>query len=313
MADYGKLLSRIWSDPQFTALDPHAQQLYCLLISYSTRNYAGVLPLTLKRWAKSSAGATVESVTAALQRLGDRLFVVIDWDTEEVLVRTYVRNDEVYRQPNVMQSARKSALQTESPTLRRALSEEFRRLPPHKEDEKTDAVANALAETPAEPFAEPFTEPFAEPFAEPPGVGVSVSGVRVHQHLHPSPSPTPGTEPFAEPPARGRAATRGADLVREIVPRGHPDATLTALRLQASELLNNDTDPDVVRAALRLWCEKPAVGIGRTIVASLVSEVIKSRNAPSPPNGKPHKMRALVELAQETAAQEARNRKELPA
>ena len=31
-------------------------------------------------------------------------FVLVDENTEEVLVRTFMRNDKVYRQPNVFQS-----------------------------------------------------------------------------------------------------------------------------------------------------------------------------------------------------------------
>ena len=84
-----------------------------------------------------------------------------------------------------------------------------------------------------------------------------------------------------DPNAHGIAATPGADLVREIVPKSHPSATQTSLRWQASELLNTGTEPAVVRAALRLWCDKPSVGIGRTILASLCSEVIKARAAPA--------------------------------
>lgn len=118
--------------------------------------------------------------------------------------------------------------------------------------------------------------------------------------------------PEPPPPDRGITA-QARELVADIVPDGHPRATVTALRAQSSRLLNGGTDPEIVAAALRLWCDKPAVGIGQTIMASLVSEVIKSRDAPLPRNGKPHKMRALVELTQETAAQEARDRKELPA
>lgn len=78
-----------------------------------------------------------------------------------------------------------------------------------------------------------------------------------------------------------RAATPGAELVREIIPNDHPATTRTALRLQASELLRRGTDPDVVRAALHLWLEKPNLGVGRTIVSSLCSEVIKTRTASS--------------------------------
>lgn len=100
----------------------------------------------------------------------------------------------------------------------------------------------------------------------------------------------------------GRAATPGADLVREIIPNGHPSATLTSLRLQASELLNTGTDRETVAAGLRLWLDKPGIGIGRTILSSLCSEVIKTRTAPV--NGKPHKLRVLAELANEVRAAE---------
>lgn len=82
--------------------------------------------------------------------------------------------------------------------------------------------------------------------------------------------------------APGISATPGADLVRQVVPKGHPSATLTSLRIQASELLHQGAEADVVRAALQLWCDKPNVGIGRTILSSLYSEAIKSRAAPRP-------------------------------
>lgn len=85
-----------------------------------------------------------------------------------------------------------------------------------------------------------------------------------------------------DPYGSGISATPGANLVREIVPKGHPPATLTSLRIQASELINQGAEPDVVRTALQLWCDKPNVGIGRTILSSLYSEAIKTRAAPRP-------------------------------
>lgn len=95
--------------------------------------------------------------------------------------------------------------------------------------------------------------------------------------------------PLSATDSNGRgsvAATPAADLIREVVPSGHPPATLTALRIQASELLNTGADRADVKAAIQLWCDKPGVGIGRTILASLTSEVIKSRVAPSRPGGR---------------------------
>lgn len=88
------------------------------------------------------------------------------------------------------------------------------------------------------------------------------------------------TEPDTEPnPTAALSATPGADLVREIIPTNHPASTKTSLRIQASELLRTGTETDDVRAALRLWLDKPNLGAGRTVLAGLVSEVIKDRAA----------------------------------
>lgn len=80
------------------------------------------------------------------------------------------------------------------------------------------------------------------------------------------------------------AATPGADLVREIIPREHPAAVQTALRLRASELINTGTPKPTVAAALRLWLTKP--NLGPSALPALVSEVIKN-HAPTNGVGKP--------------------------
>lgn len=275
MADYGKLLSRIWSDPEFTALNARSQQLYCLLISYSTRNLAGVLPLTLKRWTNSTADATIDNLTDALIDLAARNFVVIDWDTEEVLIRTYIRNDEVYRQPNLMKAARKFALQIESEALRWALHDELMRLPVHKDADETERVANTLVEGLGRTPREPFQKPLPEPIAEPPGVGVTYVGNQNTSTYTGNRTPAPAAAPIPEPHAAA-AATPGADLVRAIIPAEHPDAVRTALRLRASELINRGTPTETVAAALRLWLTKP--NLGPNTLPALVSEVIKTAN-----------------------------------
>ncbi|WP_160111003.1 hypothetical protein [Mycolicibacterium houstonense] len=117
----------------------------------------------------------------------------------------------------------------------------------------------------------------------------STSGPSCPQTPIPVPKPVPnylsGNESsnstWVEPePSSAASATPGADLVRENISGRHPGATLTTLRMQASELLRSGTDRDIVAAALQLWNDKPGVGNGRTILASLCSEVIKTRNGP---------------------------------
>ena len=113
----------------------------------------------------------------------------------------------------------------------------------------------------------------------------------------------------------GIAATPGAALVREIVPRGHPDAVLSVLRVRASELIRQGHPRADVAAALQLWCDKPS--LGPNILPTLLSEVIKTRTATA--NGRPgpgvDKTRAFAEFAAEERAleqaQAATARKEL--
>lgn len=112
-----------------------------------------------------------------------------------------------------------------------------------------------------------------------------------------------------EPPAPMSAvsATPGAELVRRHIDPSHPGPTKTALRIQASELIRGGTDPEIVTAALQLWNAKPGIGIGRTILASLVSEVIKSKN----PRAAPALSTADQRVAQVQALKNSTNRLEL--
>lgn len=207
MSDYSKIYKRIWSDPDFIALDARSQQLFFLLLSYPTRNYAGVIPLTIRRWAACTRDGTPENVTEAINALAEAGFVLVDWDTEEGLIRTYIRNDEVYRQPNLMKRALQDVLATSSRVLGAALAFELRNLPAHKNDDHTLAIAKSLVVPVVEGFTEGFAEGYmeglsegiAEPIPEPPGVGVGKKPA-------PTPTPTPAPVPIPPNPPSGGAA-----------------------------------------------------------------------------------------------------------
>lgn len=79
-------------------------------------------------------------------------------------------------------------------------------------------------------------------------------------------------------PLDAAAATPAAELIAKTIPREHPDAVKTLLRIRASELLHQGTDEETITAALELWLLKPK--LGPNVLPSLVSEVIKSRAAP---------------------------------
>lgn len=286
MSAYAKLLQRAWSDADFTALSINAQQMYLLLLSSPDRSNAGVLPLTIKRWANWSSDATVESVRAALAELAARDFIVIDWDTEEVLIRTFIRNDGGYKTPNVAQSVARAVAAVQSLTLREVLRNELQRLMIDADDrvkQQFSSVVEGLTQGLAKGLREPIAQAVQTETPVPMVVGTYLSNYGDQpstSNLQPAPAAPGGAA------ARARASdalNAASALVSQIVPKQHPRRVVTGLRDQACELLADGTEPDLVAEALKLWLER---GISApSILPSLVSDAIKLR---SPTNG--HKL-----------------------
>lgn len=129
---HGRLYASIWGDGDFIAMRGSAQRMFMFLLSQPDLSHAGLLPMRVNRWAKKAEDLTPKTVRAELDYLAQRDFVVADEDTEEVLIRTMVRNDGVYKQPKVMIRLREDARQIESPLLRAAFRAELDRLPVHE-------------------------------------------------------------------------------------------------------------------------------------------------------------------------------------
>lgn len=126
---FGRILSSIWDDPDFLDLNPQAQRMFLFLVSQKNINHAGVLALTVRRWAAKARTLTIEQVCQSLAELHMARFIVVDEETEELLVRSFIRRDDVYKQPRVMGSAVSGALEVSSKKLRWALLVEVDRLP----------------------------------------------------------------------------------------------------------------------------------------------------------------------------------------
>ncbi|CUW31727.1 hypothetical protein [Streptomyces reticuli] len=126
---HGRILTSIWEDSDFLKLDEKEQRFYLFLISQPNLNHAGLLPLTLRRWSRKANGLTAADVEKRLQSLDDARFIVMDDDTEELLIRSFVRNDGVWKQPKVMGAMVSGAMEISSRRLRRALLAEVERIP----------------------------------------------------------------------------------------------------------------------------------------------------------------------------------------
>ena len=111
---HGRILTSIWEDADFLALEEREQRLYLFLISQPNLNHAGLLDLTLRRWSRKARGLTSADLENLLQSLEAARFIVMDDDTEELLIRSFIRNDGVWRMPKVMGAMVSGALEISS-------------------------------------------------------------------------------------------------------------------------------------------------------------------------------------------------------
>lgn len=118
----------LWRKPGHAEVSKDARFLYVTILGDEALNQAGVVVLRPSVWAEDAAMTDAE-VEVALHELEKRRFVIVDDRTRELLVRTFIRNDGVSGQPNVLRNALAVAVQVRSVQLRKALASELRRLP----------------------------------------------------------------------------------------------------------------------------------------------------------------------------------------
>lgn len=114
---FGKVLCTAWNDPQWLALSDAAMVLYVSMISQHDISPAGVLPLTERRW-KGYLDGGLNAVSEALDELTDTGFVLVDEDTAEVLVRTFIKHDGRLQNANLGASVHRAVGQIHSERLR---------------------------------------------------------------------------------------------------------------------------------------------------------------------------------------------------
>jgi hypothetical protein len=120
-------LSR-WDDPEWLALSHTAQWLYDTMVSSAKLSSCGVLEWRPKQFRKLSAAMTIDLLEAAFTELRERLYVVYDEEVELVLIRSFIRNDDVVHNKNMMVNVIKSWRQVGSIELKRVMTFELLRL-----------------------------------------------------------------------------------------------------------------------------------------------------------------------------------------
>lgn len=149
---YARIHLRIWADSRFIGLSAEAQSLYFKLLTHPTMNLCGVADWRPKRLAALSKGQTVQRVLDAAKELEKGLYIVVDDDTEEVLVRSFIRNDGTLRNSKVAVAVGKDYMAVTSTKLRACIVYELHRLNEHSDEwPGLDKVSDLLSEPCVDP------------------------------------------------------------------------------------------------------------------------------------------------------------------
>jgi hypothetical protein len=208
---YGRVFAAIWDDGEFRPLSRSAKCMYLFLLSQADMEHSGVIGLRVRRWARELGESDPSQVVADLKELDACRYVVVDEDTEELLVRSLIRCDEIWKQPNVFKAAATSGLAAKSRAVKAVLYEEMSRLDTSAAPAESQRVhAGFLAAL--EPFRNPSGtlrpslpsppgNPAASPVDPPHGARANGSGPPKSQTSKPAGRKGSGTpsEPHASP------------------------------------------------------------------------------------------------------------------
>lgn len=148
-------------DKEFQRLPRLAQCTYCQILCQKDLDTAGGLTLYMDLLVKACEELTVEQLKADFTVLEERRFIFVDYDTDELLVRSYARlvsaKSSSANQNNAWRSVAKNAGLIASEKLRHELAVELRRL--RRKD--ADAIANEIDPhpTPSQPPLNPLGTP----------------------------------------------------------------------------------------------------------------------------------------------------------
>ncbi|KWX66826.1 hypothetical protein [Mycobacterium sp. NAZ190054] len=198
----------IWGDEPWMDLTPLAQHLYFVLWTSPQLSYCGSGEWKPAKIATRARGWTRAAVEAAAAELSRELFLIVDADTEEYLLRSWIKHDGIWRKPNMAVSMANARADLASRTLRGVIVHEVRKIrerEPNVAGWDRDAVKNLLSQRAIDPAELPPFTPTATPVltngftpALTPDLTPALTlsgGVGVNPPADPGPTPTPA--PFS--------------------------------------------------------------------------------------------------------------------
>ena len=126
--DHAQVRRDIWADEDFRELPMRSQWLYLHVITSPTISYCGVADWRPARIAALTDDLTGRDVEVAAVDLECNHYLVIDRDTEEVLVRSWVKHDGLMGKWNMAAAMARTYGEVASKVLRGVIVHELKRL-----------------------------------------------------------------------------------------------------------------------------------------------------------------------------------------
>ncbi|AOT25815.1 hypothetical protein SEA_TORTELLINI_70 [Mycobacterium phage Tortellini] len=126
--DHAEINLAIWGDDDWLDLTPPAQHLYFVLWTSPQLSYCGAGEWHAGRIAAMAKGWTAQAVEEAAAELSRELFLIIDTDTEEFLLRSWIKHDAIWKKPNMAVSMANARAALASRTLRGVVVHEVRKI-----------------------------------------------------------------------------------------------------------------------------------------------------------------------------------------
>lgn len=116
--DHARINLDIWGEDDWLDHTPPAQHLYFVLWTSPQLSYCGTGEWNPGKIAAKARGWTPGQVETAGAELSESLFLVIDTDTSEFILRSWVKHDGLWKQPNLAVSMANARADLASRTLR---------------------------------------------------------------------------------------------------------------------------------------------------------------------------------------------------
>lgn len=126
--DHARIWRDIWGDDDWRDLTSSAQWLYLHLTSTRGLSLCGIADWRPSRIAAHTADLTAADVEQFATELEDGHFAIIDRDTDEALIRSWVKHDGLMKSPNMAKALAKAHDAAGSKVLRAVAVHQLKKL-----------------------------------------------------------------------------------------------------------------------------------------------------------------------------------------